>query len=126
MWNLGFFQQYICIYVCVCSFVNMCLMSIFPFQMNDMFCSCSLQLSSVAPPPLCRNVLPNGQNLTTLSTDSSPKSTVNSPIQAPRRKFVGEGKVRKVGSVDQPPFLSIDKHVNCMTFSLSLEIDLII
>ncbi|KAL2976927.1 hypothetical protein AAZX31_13G035600 [Glycine max] len=54
------------------------------------------QLSSVAPPPLCRNVLPNGQNLTTLSTDSSPKSTVNSPIQAPRRKFVGEGKLRKI------------------------------
>ncbi|KAK7271765.1 hypothetical protein RJT34_27937 [Clitoria ternatea] len=54
------------------------------------------QLSSVAPPPMCRNVLPNGQNLTALSADSSPKSTVNSPIQAPRRKFVGEGKLRKI------------------------------
>ncbi|KAG4911868.1 hypothetical protein AAZX31_19G038000 [Glycine max] len=54
------------------------------------------QLSSVAPPPLCRNVLPNDQNLTTLGADSSPKSTVNSPIQAPRRKFVGEGKLRKI------------------------------
>ncbi|RDX61912.1 Cell division cycle protein 27-like B, partial [Mucuna pruriens] len=54
------------------------------------------QLSSVAPPPLCRNVLSNGQNLTTLITDSSPKSIVNSPIQAPRRKFVGEGKLRKI------------------------------
>ncbi|KAK7266700.1 hypothetical protein RIF29_19351 [Crotalaria pallida] len=54
------------------------------------------QLSSVAPPPLCRNVPPNGPNLNTLSNDSSPKSTVNSTIQAPRRKFVGEGKLRKI------------------------------
>ncbi|XP_027922455.1 cell division cycle protein 27 homolog B-like [Vigna unguiculata] len=54
------------------------------------------QLSGVAPPPLCRNVMPNCQNLTTLSVDSSPKSIVNSPIQAPRRKFVGEGKLRKI------------------------------
>ncbi|KAJ1380807.1 Tetratricopeptide-like helical domain superfamily [Sesbania bispinosa] len=54
------------------------------------------QLSSVAPPPLCRNVLPNGPNLSTLNADSSPKSTVNSAIQAPRRKFVGEGKLRKI------------------------------
>ncbi|KAL9323631.1 hypothetical protein ACSQ67_008488 [Phaseolus vulgaris] len=54
------------------------------------------QLSSVAPPPLCRNVMPNFQNLTTLSVDCSPKSTVNSPIQAPRRKCVGEGKSRKI------------------------------
>ncbi|KAK7340772.1 hypothetical protein VNO77_21485 [Canavalia gladiata] len=54
------------------------------------------QLSGVAPPPLCRNMLPNGQNLSTLNADSSPKSTVNSTIQAPRRKFVDEGKLRKI------------------------------
>ncbi|KAI4346787.1 hypothetical protein L6164_007655 [Bauhinia variegata] len=53
-------------------------------------------LSAVAPPPLCRNVQPNGLNLCTASTDSSPKSTVNSTIQAPRRKFVDEGKLRKI------------------------------
>ncbi|KOM56340.1 hypothetical protein LR48_Vigan10g223200 [Vigna angularis] len=65
------------------------------------------QLSGVAPPPLCRNVMPNCQNLTTLSVDSSPKSIVNSPIQAPRRKFVGEGKLRKVGSILQPIVASL-------------------
>ncbi|CAJ1947310.1 unnamed protein product [Sphenostylis stenocarpa] len=54
------------------------------------------QLSSIAPPPLCRNMMPNCQNLTTLNVDNSPKSIVNSPIQAPRRKFVGEGKLRKL------------------------------
>ncbi|GAU36090.1 hypothetical protein TSUD_277010 [Trifolium subterraneum] len=58
------------------------------------------QLSAVAPPPLCRNVMPNGPNLSTLNSDNSPKSTVNStiqaPIQAPRRKFVGEGRLRKI------------------------------
>ncbi|KAE9612596.1 putative tetratricopeptide-like helical domain-containing protein [Lupinus albus] len=54
------------------------------------------QMSSVAPPPLCRNVLPNGPNLGTLNADSAPKSTVNSTIQAPRRKFVDEGKLRKI------------------------------
>jgi len=97
----------------------MCLMSLFPYKMNDMFCSHFLQLSSVAPPPLCRNVMPNFQNLTTLSVDCSPKSTVNSPIQAPRRKCVGEGKSRKVGSVVQSIVASIvDKHANCLGFSL--------
>ncbi|KAL2618257.1 hypothetical protein AAZV13_08G235000 [Glycine max] len=54
------------------------------------------QLSGVAPPPLCRNVQPNGQNLSSLNADTSPKSTVNSTIQAPRRKFVDEGKLRKI------------------------------
>ncbi|KAJ0091066.1 hypothetical protein Patl1_13321 [Pistacia atlantica] len=54
------------------------------------------QLSGVAPPPLCRNVQLNGPNLNTLGADSSPRSTVNSTIQAPRRKFVDEGKLRKV------------------------------
>ncbi|GAV89763.1 TPR_2 domain-containing protein/Apc3 domain-containing protein/TPR_11 domain-containing protein [Cephalotus follicularis] len=54
------------------------------------------QLSGVAPPPLCRNLQPNGPNLSALSADSSPRSTVNSTIQAPRRKFVDEGKLRKI------------------------------
>ncbi|XP_022731116.1 cell division cycle protein 27 homolog B-like isoform X2 [Durio zibethinus] len=54
------------------------------------------QLSGVAPPPLCRNVQPNGSNLHTVNTDVSPKSVVNSTIQAPRRKFVDEGKLRKI------------------------------
>ncbi|KAK6236374.1 Tetratricopeptide repeat 1 - like 10 [Theobroma cacao] len=54
------------------------------------------QLSGVAPPPLCRNVQPNGPNLNTVNTDGSPRSVVNSTIQAPRRKFVDEGKLRKI------------------------------
>ncbi|GMH08987.1 hypothetical protein Nepgr_010827 [Nepenthes gracilis] len=51
------------------------------------------QLSGVAPPLLCRNMQ---LNLATGSTDSSPRSTVNATIQAPRRKFVDEGKLRKI------------------------------
>ncbi|KAF2303980.1 hypothetical protein GH714_025830 [Hevea brasiliensis] len=54
------------------------------------------QLSGVAPPPLCRNAQPNGPNTTTLGADNSPRSIVNSNIQAPRRKFVDEGKLRKI------------------------------
>ncbi|XVF34902.1 hypothetical protein REPUB_Repub18cG0098300 [Reevesia pubescens] len=54
------------------------------------------QLSGVVPPPLCRNVQPNGSNLNTVNTDGSPRSIVNSTIQAPRRKFVDEGKLRKI------------------------------
>ncbi|KAL8139779.1 hypothetical protein V2J09_005800 [Rumex salicifolius] len=51
------------------------------------------QFSGAAPPPLCRNVQPN---LAKLNNDSSSRSTVNPLIQAPRRKFVDEGKLRKV------------------------------
>ncbi|XP_041000913.1 cell division cycle protein 27 homolog B-like [Juglans microcarpa x Juglans regia] len=54
------------------------------------------QLSGVAPPPLCRNAQPNGPNQSIVTVDSSPRSTVNSTIQAPRRKFVDEGKLRKI------------------------------
>ncbi|CAI8584686.1 unnamed protein product [Vicia faba] len=54
------------------------------------------QLSGVAPPPLCRNVQPNGSNMSMQSAENSPRSTVNSTIQAPRRKFVDEGKFRKI------------------------------
>lgn len=39
---------------------------------------------------------PNGSNTSTQSAENSPRSTVNSTIQAPRRKFVDEGKLRKV------------------------------
>ncbi|XP_062090877.1 cell division cycle protein 27 homolog B [Humulus lupulus] len=56
------------------------------------------QLSGVAPPPLCRNMQQNGPNLSTVGADSSPKSTVNSTVQAPRRKVVDEGKLRKISS----------------------------
>ncbi|KAK3041184.1 hypothetical protein RJ639_028663 [Escallonia herrerae] len=53
-------------------------------------------MSAVAPPPVCRNVQPNGPNPNAVSADGSPRSTVNSTIQAPRRKFVDEGKLRKI------------------------------
>lgn len=64
------------------------------------FCSWDyiLQLSSVAPPPLCRNMQPNGSNPSMPGFDNSARSTVNSIMQAPRRKFVDEGKLRKVKS----------------------------
>ncbi|XP_058101665.1 cell division cycle protein 27 homolog B isoform X2 [Magnolia sinica] len=51
-----------------------------------------VQLSGVAPPPLCRNVPPN---LSTQGGEGSPRSTVNAVMQAPRRKFMDEGKLRK-------------------------------
>ncbi|GFY92020.1 CDC27 family protein [Actinidia rufa] len=54
------------------------------------------QLSGVAPTPVCKNVQPNGPNPNAVNVDGSPRSTVNSTIQAPRRKFVDEGKLRKV------------------------------
>lgn len=54
------------------------------------------QMSGVAPPPLCKNVQPNGPNPNAVSMDGSPRSIVNSTIQAPRRKFVDEGKLRKI------------------------------
>jgi len=43
-------------------------------------------------------VQPNGSNMSTQSAENSPRSTVNSTIQA-RRKFVDEGKLRKVGKL---------------------------
>ncbi|KAA8536972.1 hypothetical protein F0562_029450 [Nyssa sinensis] len=54
------------------------------------------QLSGVAPPPVCKNVQPNGPNAGLLGVEGSPRSTVNSTLQAPRRKFVDEGKLRKI------------------------------
>ncbi|KAF3685359.1 Cell division cycle protein 27 -like protein B [Capsicum annuum] len=54
------------------------------------------QLSGVVPPPVCRNFQQIGANASVAGADNSPRSTVNSTIQAPRRKFVDEGKLRKV------------------------------
>ncbi|XP_022987616.1 cell division cycle protein 27 homolog B-like isoform X3 [Cucurbita maxima] len=56
----------------------------------------NLQLSAIAPPPLCRNTQQNGSSINSLGADSCSRSTVNSIIQAPRRKFVDEGKLRKI------------------------------
>lgn len=65
-----------------------------------LFCSRDyiLQLSSVAPPPLCRNTQANGSNPSMPGSDNFSRLTVNSNMQAPRRKFVDEGKLRKVKS----------------------------
>ncbi|KAL4563469.1 hypothetical protein LXL04_027512 [Taraxacum kok-saghyz] len=54
------------------------------------------QLSGVAPPPICRNMVPNGPHSSSSGPDASPRSTVKSTIQPPRRKFVDEGKLRKI------------------------------
>ncbi|KAJ8422040.1 hypothetical protein Cgig2_026428 [Carnegiea gigantea] len=51
------------------------------------------QLSGIAPPPVCKNLQ---QNAVTASNESLPRSTVNTTLQAPRRKFVDEGKLRKI------------------------------
>uniref|UniRef100_A0A1D1ZFP6 Cell division cycle protein 27 B n=1 Tax=Anthurium amnicola TaxID=1678845 RepID=A0A1D1ZFP6_9ARAE len=51
------------------------------------------QLSRVVPPPPCKNVQ---QGLHTLGGDGSVRSAVNPAIQSPRRKFMDEGKLRKV------------------------------
>ncbi|KAK1306571.1 hypothetical protein QJS10_CPA10g00053 [Acorus calamus] len=51
----------------------------------------STQLSSLVPPPLCRNVHPNAG-----TGDGSPKSTINVALQAPKKKVMDEGKLRKV------------------------------
>ena len=55
-----------------------------------------LQISAVAPPPIYRNMQGNGPNPSLLGADGSPRSTINSTMPAPRRKFVDEGKLRKV------------------------------
>ncbi|XP_077215925.1 cell division cycle protein 27 homolog B-like isoform X2 [Tasmannia lanceolata] len=51
-----------------------------------------IQLSGAAPPPLCRNQQPNPR---ALGGEGSPRSTINAAIQAPRRKFMDDGKLRK-------------------------------
>ncbi|KAL8113227.1 hypothetical protein AgCh_020520 [Apium graveolens] len=54
------------------------------------------QISAVAPPPICRNMQGNGPNPSLLGAEGSPRSTINSTMPAPRRKFVDEGKLRKI------------------------------
>ncbi|XP_076935417.1 cell division cycle protein 27 homolog B-like [Bidens hawaiensis] len=58
----------------------------------------AMQLSGVShsPPPIGRNMLPNGPPSISVCADVSPRSTVKSTLQAPRRKFVDEGKLRKI------------------------------
>lgn len=52
------------------------------------------QIATAAPPPLNRNVQ-GQQNSTVTAGEVSPRSSVNAPGQAPRRKFMDEGKLRK-------------------------------
>ncbi|KAL8228762.1 hypothetical protein R6Q57_013662 [Mikania cordata] len=56
------------------------------------------QLSGVShsPPAIWRNMLPNVPTSSSVCADASPRSTVKSTIQAPRRKFVDEGKLKKI------------------------------
>ncbi|KAL8042913.1 hypothetical protein ABFX02_09G083600 [Erythranthe guttata] len=67
-----------------------------PFYNTPSPMAAQSQLSGVAPPPLCRNALPNGPSTRTYGADSTPRVTVNTAIPGPRRKFVDEGKLRKV------------------------------
>ncbi|KAL6559755.1 hypothetical protein OROGR_004872 [Orobanche gracilis] len=53
------------------------------------------QLSGVAPPPVCRIAQPYGPNMKTHVADNSSGVTINS-VAGPRRKFVDEGRLRKV------------------------------
>ncbi|WOK95310.1 cell division cycle protein [Canna indica] len=50
------------------------------------------QLSGVAPPPLCRN----GQVFFNVANNDASIKSNNVAVQAPRRKFMDEGKLRKV------------------------------
>lgn len=52
-------------------------------------------MSGVAPPPVHKNVQVHGMNPCVFSTDGSVRPNVHT-TQAPRRKFVDEGKLRKV------------------------------
>ncbi|KAL1834007.1 hypothetical protein ACET3Z_003658 [Daucus carota] len=54
------------------------------------------QISAVAPPPIYRNMQANGPHPSLLGNDGSSRSTINTTMQAPRRKFVDEGKLRKI------------------------------
>ncbi|KAL3829295.1 hypothetical protein ACJIZ3_018097 [Penstemon smallii] len=65
-----------------------------PFYSTPSPMATQSQLSGVAPPPICRNAQPNGPMRA--HGDNSPRIAVNSAIAGPRRKFVDEGKLRKV------------------------------
>nr|GMD37102.1 cell division cycle protein 27 homolog B isoform X1 [Ipomoea batatas] len=56
----------------------------------------AFQISGLAPPPVCRNAQQNGVHPSAPGGDNSLRSAVNSNVQPPRRKFVDEGKLRKV------------------------------
>ncbi|KAL9239384.1 hypothetical protein vseg_013715 [Gypsophila vaccaria] len=51
------------------------------------------QMSGIAPPPICRNV---PQIPASTSNESFSRSILNTTLQAPRRKFADEGKLRKI------------------------------
>lgn len=53
----------------------------------------AMQPSGVPPPPMYKNMQPNPISA---NAEGSSRSTVNSIAQAPRRKFVDEGKLRKI------------------------------
>nr|GLL33706.1 cell division cycle protein 27 homolog B isoform X2 [Ipomoea trifida] len=67
---------------------------------NNAFCDTpspmASQISSLAPPPVCRNAQQNGVHPSAPGGDNSLRSAVNSNVQPPHRKFVDEGKLRKV------------------------------
>ncbi|KAL6584964.1 Cell division cycle protein 27 B [Orobanche minor] len=67
----------------------------FPYYNTPSPMAIHSQLSGVAPPPVCRNAQPNGPNMKTHGADNSSRVTINS-VAGPRRKFVDEGKLRKV------------------------------
>ncbi|XP_042033719.1 cell division cycle protein 27 homolog B-like [Salvia splendens] len=67
-----------------------------PFYSTPSPMATQAQLSGVGPPPVCRNALPNGPNMRTHGADVSQRVTMNSAVAGPRRKFVDEGKLRKV------------------------------
>ncbi|KAL0354872.1 UNVERIFIED_CONTAM: Cell division cycle protein 27B [Sesamum radiatum] len=67
-----------------------------PFYNTPSPMAAQSQFSGVAPPPVCRNAQQNGPTMRTYGADNSPRVTVNSAVAGPRRKFVDEGKLRKV------------------------------
>ncbi|KAL6559758.1 Cell division cycle protein 27 B [Orobanche gracilis] len=67
----------------------------FPYYNTPSPMAIHSQLSGVAPPPVCRIAQPYGPNMKTHGADNSSRVTINS-VAGPRRKFVDEGKLRKV------------------------------
>ncbi|CAH9055565.1 unnamed protein product [Cuscuta epithymum] len=69
---------------------------------NTAFCNTPspmvLQISGIIPPPLCRNAPQNGVLPSAPGGHNSLRSTVNPIVHPtrPRRKFVDEGKLRKI------------------------------
>ncbi|KAL6497116.1 Cell division cycle protein 27 B [Orobanche gracilis] len=67
----------------------------FPYYNTPSPMAIHSQLSGVAPPPVCRNAQTNGPNMKIHGADNSSRVTLNS-VAGPRKKFVAEGKLRKV------------------------------